>query len=228
MDLLSKTDISTQFFLELPEKARDALLAQGIKRSFKKRTVLFSEGEKTGRLWIINKGSIHVYKTTPDGREITLYIHGRGSVLGLLSVLTDEVYSVSGEALEDLEVVTIGKRAFAEFLKAYPETSSQWLKMMSVRLRLCFERMKDIGTRNAQIRIAQLFLNLETGVNGVVQLPFNQDKLAFIIGIRPETFSRVLKHFEDSGVVRRLGKKEFRLLDKDKLLVLGDISLSVL
>jgi CRP-like cAMP-binding protein len=227
MGLLSKTDLSTQFFLELPDRARDALLSKGIKRSFNKRTVLFSEGEKTGKLWVINKGSIHVYKTTPEGKEITLYVHGKGSVLGLLSVLTDDVYSVSGEAVEDIDVMVIDKRAFTEFLKEYPETALQWLKMMASRLRLCFERVTDTGTRNAQIKIAQLLLNLKTGDDDIVQFPFSQDKLSFIIGIRPETFSRVLRHFEDSGAIQRRGKRNFKILDKDKLLIFEDINLSV-
>ncbi len=227
MDLLSKTDLSTQFFLELPDNARNVLLSKGIKRSFKKRTLLFSEGEKTGKLWIINKGSIHVYKTTPEGKEITLYVHSKGSVLGLMSVLTDDVYSVSGEAIEDIDVVIIGKSAFAEFLTEYPETSLQWLKMMAFRLKLCFERVKDIGTKNAQLRIAQLLLNLKTEDNDIVKLPFSQDKLSLIIGIRPETFSRVLKHFEDSGAIQRLGKRGFKILDTDKLLIFEDINLSI-
>ena len=227
MDLLSKTDLSTQFSLELPGELRKALLSRGIKRSFRKRTVLFTEGEKTGRLWIINKGSIHVYKTTPEGKEITLYIHGSGSVLGLLSVLTDEVYAVSGEALEDIEVIVIGKQEFTTFLKEHPETSLQWLKMMAARLRLCFERVADIGTKNAQLRIAQLLLTLATEDKSTVQLPFSQDKLSLIIGIRPETFSRVLRHFEDNGAIRRAGKRSFKIIDKDKLLVFEDMSLSI-
>lgn len=227
MDLLSKTDLSTQFFLELPDELRKDLLSRGIRRSFRKGTVLFSEGEKTGRLWIINKGSIHVYKSTPEGKEITLYIHGSGSVIGLLSVLTDKVYAVSGEALEDIEVIIIGRKEFAAFLREHPETSLQWLKMMAARLRLCFERVTDVGTKNAQMRIARLLLNLKTETSGVVRLPFSQDKLSSIIGIRPETLSRVIRHFEDSGAIKRVGKRDFKILDKDKLLVLEDISLSI-
>ena len=87
-------------FSELDADALDLLLTHSRSLSFRKNTVLMSEGETGESMYVVRSGSIKIFVSDEDGHEIVLYIEGPGSYIGEISLLDDAPRTASAVTLE--------------------------------------------------------------------------------------------------------------------------------
>ena len=71
-------------------------------------TLLMAEGETGQRVFIINKGTVQIFKTK-DGRRQGIATVGAGSVVGEASVLSDKPRSASVIAIDDVSATSVSK-----------------------------------------------------------------------------------------------------------------------
>ena len=86
------------------------------------------------------------------------------------------------------------------------------------------ERVEELQVASAGARLARYLLKLPAkGATDPleVELPLAKKDLAAHLAITPETFSRLLRRWQDQGIVGAQGKK-LRLLDTRVLTALAD------
>ena len=108
-------------FSELDAEALDLLLAHSRSPTFRKNTVLMSEGETGESMYVVRSGSIKIFVSDEDGHEIVLYIEGPGSYIGEISLLDDGPRTASAVTLEKTEVLEISKSGFLACINQNPE-----------------------------------------------------------------------------------------------------------
>jgi CRP-like cAMP-binding protein len=64
------------FFADLPGPELAALAQQALRRTFDPGQMIFLEGEPSAGLWIIDSGTVKVFKLAADGREHVLHLPG--------------------------------------------------------------------------------------------------------------------------------------------------------
>jgi len=94
---------------------------------FRKGELIIEEGATEDTAYLIQKGSVQVFKTD-KGRRIPLARLGAGSVIGEMSLLTGEARTASVEALEDTGVSVISHEDFERMLATDPKSILPILK----------------------------------------------------------------------------------------------------
>lgn len=136
--------LKQQFLFEDFNKHELTEISQVIKKiRFKKGEQIFKEKEATKGLYLINTGKVEIAKVTPDGWKQTLAVFTKGHFFGELSILEKRKHEAFATAVENTEVLFIGKK---DFERMEQEVSAIAFKIMKkIALVMCknLRRMND-------------------------------------------------------------------------------------
>ncbi len=120
-------------------------------RGYRAGRALFYEDTPGEVMYLVQKGSVGIYKTGPDKRELHLATVGPGSFFGEMALLDDKPRSATAKIVEDAELVVITKKAFEQMLETDPGIASKiliaMLKAVFLRLRATDDKLKDLVSR---------------------------------------------------------------------------------
>lgn len=189
---------------------------------YKKGQMLFHEGTRPLGVYCVNSGKIKIYKLGIDGKEQIVKICTAGDLLGYRALLSEEVYPVSAEALEEAVVCFIPKQTFLGTLNEDNVFHQELLKAACKELGMMTENLTNLAQRSVRERfaIALLMLRDTYGVdsvsNGEVEINLTRDDLANIVGTATETLIRLLHDFKDEKLVESKGRK-IKIIDPEGL-----------
>jgi CRP-like cAMP-binding protein len=188
-----------------PPSALGAVLRRdGALRRFARGQALFVEGDRSDRVFMIERGAAIVFCTVPAGRDVVLAVRGPGEVLGDLSALDDRPRFATAVALEELEALVAPRSSLVRSLDDVAAVR-ELVQTLVDRLREADHRRLEFATRDTLGRVAIRLLELadrfgHTAEEGtVVDLPLSQDQLASWCGASREATVKAL------GTLRALG-----------------------
>lgn len=102
---------------------------------FKAGDILFREGDQSYHFYIIQEGSVRIFRETEDGRRIELAVVSEGSSIGEFAMIDRLPRSASAEAITDVKAVEVSESAYEALLSELPEWTVAVLKALVERLR---------------------------------------------------------------------------------------------
>ncbi len=201
-----------------------------IARASRRRTLeegewLFRAGEPTRGFFAVVRGSVKIFKSTPDGREQVLHRLGPGTTFAEAALLTMTMYPANCVATApDTEVIEIGGDTFLEVFDSDTNLSRAMVSSLSTWLKRLLQRVDELSVSSAAARLSRYLLALpakEESGTLVVTLPVRQKDLATELGITPETLSRQLRKWKDRGYVNS-ARGRVELLEPETLLLIAD------
>lgn len=217
-DVLSRAPM----FAALDAEAAAALRASMDAVHLNKGQILFHEGERGDRLYIITDGKMKLGHTSSDGRESLLAVLGPAELLGELSLFDPGPRTATATALTDVSLMGLGHAALRPWLTGRPEVAEALLSALAQRLRRTNEQMADLVFSDVPGRVAKTLLEL--GEKFGRQLPdgthvthdMTQEELAQLVGASRETVNKALADFAARGWIR-LESRSVVLLDPERL-----------
>ena len=179
-------------------------------KELKRGEILFWEGERPDYLYILLDGTIRVFKTDNKGNEITLHYFYPINMIAEVANFENIPYPASAEAETDSIVLAIDYDKFKRELLSDPEISFNIIKSLSDKIRILNDFIVQNMMMDAVTRVAKFLYEHEDLFH---QLKHN--KIASLLNITPETFSRILKKFKQQGIIEKNGKE--LVIHKDKL-----------
>ncbi|MFZ1290827.1 MAG: Crp/Fnr family transcriptional regulator [Melioribacteraceae bacterium] len=208
-------------FSDLPDETIEQISQVGVRKAFKKETIILMEEDESGALFIIITGKVKVTRTSNDGREVILNILSEADIFGEMALLDGLSRSATVTAIEDSELFIIQRNQFLEFLKEHPEISIALMQELSKRLRTADMQIKSLSLKDAEGKVATVIVQLANdqgrirqGAVEIDKLPLQQD-LANMAGTSRETISRTLHSFAKKGLIELEGSK-LRIFQFDK------------
>ncbi len=202
-------------------KALEPLAPHFRPRRFPAGTVLWRAGESPSMVVAIETGHIKVYRTLPGGTVAAFYLFGPGELFGFLPFLDGRPYPATAEAIDDVRARTMSREGFLRGLRENPAVALPLFAFLGRRLREAFDRIELLSARGALPRVASALAALlhegDRGTATIVSLPFASGEFARALGIAPESFSRAVTDLAEAGVIRRLGRGRFQVLDPQAL-----------
>jgi len=179
---------------------------------FKKKHVLYSEGNNANSLFFIVSGRVKTYKTNEDGREFITGLYKEGDFLGYMNLLEGSDYTESSMALEESEIHIIPKDEFFALLFSNKDVAAKFIKMLSDDLIEKEERLLKLAYNSVRKRVAESLLMLynnfhKEGTEDDYTIAIYREDLASIAGASKETVIRTLSDFKDEGLVNITGSK---------------------
>ena len=182
---------------------------------------IYHQGNQSEGLYILHKGRIKIYRLSENGKEQLVRILEPGDFTGELSLFDSKLHDAYAETLEAVEICIIERDQMQQLLQKHPAISLKMLEEFSIRLAGTEQRAARIGMESAETRIALYLADLAEEQQALlIELPMSRKDLASHIGTTPETISRKLSFFEESGWIRQSGMKIVEILDLDALLLL--------
>jgi CRP/FNR family transcriptional regulator len=181
-------------------------------RTLTRGEVIMHEGDACTALPFVLEGRIRVYRTAESGREITLYRIGRGESCILSSGCVSGAAAFPGTAIAETETsaafmpATTVNRLFGESAAFRSFILSQYANRMADIIEL----VEEVAFRHVDERLGELLLELSSSTGSDFVSATHQE-LAGHIGTSREVVSRILKDWEDRGVLE-LKRGEIGLL----------------
>lgn len=201
------------------------LLNQGkVSRDYLPGDVIFREGDPCTGIYCLEAGLVGVRKLDAAGNEILLRLVEPGDTIGYRAFLVGAGHRNSAEAIDSSVVCFIGARTVHGLLEHNPFLGLQFLKHAARDLAGIEEKILQATTQPVRARFAHLMLVLKdrygsVGDNGdmTLELPMSRKDLAAMLGVRPESLSRIVREFQDEDVAR-FAKRQVYVPHIDSLL----------
>ena len=213
---------SAPLFSALDDEAANALRASMVEVHLDRGQVLFREGDRGDRLYVVVAGKVKLRRTSADGRENVLAIIGPGEMFGELSIFDPGPRSSTAAAITDLSLLELGQAEVRAWLVDRPEVAESLLHQLAQRLRHASETMADLVFTDVPGRVAKALLDLSRrfgrpdGDDLRVDHDLTQEELAQLVGASRETVNKALADFAARGWIRLDGRSVV-LIDLDRL-----------
>ncbi|WP_456463904.1 Crp/Fnr family transcriptional regulator [Persephonella sp.] len=197
-------------FRHLNEEQLKKLQSISFVKDFRRGELLFYEGEEPKYLYILIEGAIRVYKTDFKGNEITLHYFHPINMIAEVANFENFPYPATAEFETDGKVVAIDFNRFKnEFLKD-PEVSFNVIKSLAYKIKILNDIIVQNMMMDAVSRVAKFIDEHED-----LFKELKHNKIASLLNITPETFSRILKKFKDQDIIQKKGKDIY--INREKL-----------
>ena len=174
------------------------------------KTILFSGSAPCNNFMLILKGTIRIYQTASDGREMTLYRVEAGNlcILSLNSLLQNHAFNAIAETESDVSALVLTADDFRHAMNISEAFRNYVLTTMTERLCEAMYLIQDTAFNHLNMRLACMLGSLfERNHNSVLKI--THQELAHELGTTREVVSRILKEFERQNcVVLSRGKIE--------------------
>lgn len=186
----------------LDSRQLEILAKHGVKRTFRRHTIIINEGDCADAFYVILEGRVRIFVVGRDGKEITFTIQGSGEYFGEMA-LDGGPRSATIITLEPCRLLVVSREAAESFFSSDPQFAMQLACKLIYRVRMLTHRVKSLALEDVYERFARVVDELAVEQDGVrvIDGKLTQADIASRIGASREMVSRVLTDLKTSGHV---------------------------
>lgn len=194
---------NVDLFCGFEDKDIEILCGHAITKTFSKNTIIINEGDESDSLYVILSGTVKIFLSDEEGKEIILNTQGPNEYFGELALIDDAPRSASVMTLDDCKVSIILKRDFEEYISKNPEICFRLIRGLTKRLRRLTDNVKSLALMDVYGRVARTLIELSEDLDGkkIVQQKLTQRDIANMVGASREMVSRILRDLSTGGYI---------------------------
>lgn len=189
-------------------------------KSFKKREVVFNEGNNPNYLYFLSKGKVKTFKAHEYGKELITSLYKEGDFFGYLALLEDKPYAETAEVLEDAEICLVPKEDFFALIYNNMNVMKKFIKILSDNIAEKEEQLVNLAYSSVRKRVAEALLLLQSrykdNKEGNFSISISREDLANIVGTATESLIRTLSDFKEDKMLEIKGSN-ITIVNADKL-----------
>lgn len=193
-------------FADLTDRESDAVLDLMHQKAIPRGTTVFHQNDSGGGLYLILSGSVKIWRTGRDGRDVTVAVLGEGNFFGEMSLIDGQPRSASASATQSTRLLVLDREHFERSVLAHPRIVAKLLRELSKRLRAADQTIENLALGSVRDRLIHLLGHLgrrqplRGGEGAIERAPTHQD-LAEMVGSSRETVTRMLAAMEQEGLI---------------------------
>lgn len=205
------------FWDKLSAAEKDLFINNASKVKYEKGENLHSTDSECLGLLLIKSGELRIYILSEDGREVTLFrlSEGDSCVLSASCILNSITFDVLIDAESETEALLLNIGTFSKLTQeniyvenfAYKNTVDRFSDVMWAVEQILFMSFDK--------RLATFLLD-EMAKTKSSEINLTHEQIAKYMGSAREVVSRMLKNFEQHGILK-LSRGSIQITDKDKL-----------
>lgn len=172
---------------------------------YRKKQLIYSEGNHPLRLYFVQKGKVKTFKSNDDGKELTVGLFREGDFFGYISLLENSIYKETAEAMEDSEVAIIPREDFESLINDNPDVAKRFIRMLASNLSEKEEQLLGLAYNSLRKRVADALIALQRKYRESSTEPFSihisREDLANIAGTATESLIRTLSDFRAEKLI---------------------------
>lgn len=211
------------FWEKLNTAEKDKLILGAACRNYPKGSLVHSASERCLGILLVRTGQLRVYMESEEGRDITLYRLEPGEFCALTAscFMSEITFEVLVDAEQDCQVLLLNPSVFNQIASDNIYAQNFLYKQTASRFSDVMWAMQQILFLSFDRRLA-LFLLEEQKKTGSSVIAMTHEQIAKYVGSAREVVSRMLKYFEEEGLVK-ISRGKIQILNTDALEMLADI-----
>lgn len=170
---------------------------------------LYSHGDPGNGVYCIKSGLIGLRRVDVNGNSVLLRLSEAGSTVGYRTFLTRQLHTSSAEVLTTSVVCHIARPQIEKLLKANPLLGERFLQHFTedaIEMENDYVRSMTMAMKSRFLHLILVFYERfgyeDKDGKAIVELPVKRSELAELIGVRPESISRLIDKLETDNVMR--------------------------
>ncbi len=190
-------------FSGLEENELERLSRVAVRKRAGRGEQVVRSGESADALLILLTGRAKVTNFDEEGREIILAWLGPGEFFGEMGLIDGSERSASVIAVENCELLTIGKQEFQRCMQENFQVAQKLMQILVRRLREADRNIESLALLDVYGRVARLLLDLSEEEDGkrLVKKKISKQDMARMIGASREMVSKVMRDLEIGGYI---------------------------
>lgn len=190
---------------------------------YKKKQIIFSEGNRPSNLFYIKKGKVKTFKSNDFGKELVTGLYVENEFLGYISLLQDVSYQHTAVAVEDAELAIIPRKDFEDLIESSHEVNRKFIQILAKNISENENKLLSLAYNSLRKKVADALIFLSEKYNNqhneTFEINITRDNLATIAGTAIESLIRTLGDFKHEnlidikdGVITVLNKRKLQNL----------------
>lgn len=205
-------------FEKLSDEEMKLLEDNSVYIKYKKREIICKQGSFVSHVMVVKSGLVKVFLDN-GMNSLVLKIIPDGNLVGLSSLSEEHnTHQYSAMAYVDTEVQQIDINVFRRLVSSNADFAKEVIDIFSANSVQVYGRFFCLTHKQAYGRLADILLCLANRIfkQAEFKLPLSRQDLADLSGMSSETVIRMLKKFNEEGLIEMSGKS-FRIVDYEKL-----------
>ncbi len=185
----------------------------------------FITAEQPGEVvYVLLEGTVKIYVTRVDGREVILAFLGPGDTVGEMSLVDSAGRSANVVTTEPSRLLWMDRATFQACLRTLTPLANNLVRLLAHRLRFANEQIQALCTLDVSGRVARQILAMadrygSRQADGDVRIPLRltQSDLAEIVGASRERVNQVIVDFKHRGFISVDPDHRIRVHDRGEL-----------
>ncbi|MDQ3016646.1 MAG: response regulator [Bacteroidota bacterium] len=173
--------------------------------TYKKKQIIYSEGNHPNRLYYVLSGKVKTFKSNDDGKELVTNLYNAGDFFGHVALMEGNIYWDSAETLEESSLVIIPKEDFDELMNRHPEVSRKFIQILAHNIAEKESQLLAIAYNSLRKKVADALLTVQRKYHDGKQEQFtidmSRESLANIAGTATESLVRTLSDFRNEKLI---------------------------
>lgn len=198
-------------FHHLSPQQRREIDKIGILRHYEGGEIVFYEGDESGYFHLLIEGEASVYKSS--GNEPIVIHHFRApSLIAEVATLKQIPYPASCQTLQKSLILKIARDPFLMLLQNDPSLSIALIASLTHKIAVLEHSLQRHSAPNAMAKVARFIRD-----EGEQFHRLKGVEISKMLGITPETLSRMVTKLKSEGVIAIDDAKKITLLSSEKL-----------
>jgi CRP/FNR family transcriptional regulator, cyclic AMP receptor protein len=185
----------------------------------------FITAEQPGEVvYVLLEGTVKIYVTRSDGREVILAFLGPGDTVGEMSLVDSAGRSANVVTTEPSRLLWMDRATFQACLRTLTPLANNLVRLLAHRLRFANEQIQALCTLDVTGRVARQILAMadrygsrQEGGDVRIPLRLTQSDLAEIVGASRERVNQVIVDFKHRGFISVDPDHRIRVHDRAEL-----------
>jgi CheY-like chemotaxis protein/CRP-like cAMP-binding protein len=186
--------------------------------TYRKGDEIYTEGQHSNYIYLINKGVVKCYKFDEQGKELTTALHKEDDLFGYTSFTQNLPYQETATVIQDCELVGIATSELKTVLNTNHKVTLELIQLLTDDLTGVKEQLLQMAYSSVHKKTATTILKFAEKLNRKPGDPIkiSRNDLASVAGIATETLIRAMSRFKKEGIIDIEGRN-IKILDLEKL-----------
>ena len=175
------------------------------RKSYSENQIIFSEGESSAFLPIVERGKIKMVRYPDVDKEVIIGIFEAGEMFAVPPVFDGAPYPSTAVAMEETTLLLLYRKDFLQLLRESSEFSFAVIGWMCGMLREKTATIKNLATASPEQRVGNVLLRLaekEGGGAAAVKISLRRQDIAEMAGLTTETTIRAIRKLAAKDLVK--------------------------
>jgi CRP/FNR family transcriptional regulator len=174
----------------------------------KKGESIFYEGESAFFVFYIVQGTVKLYKVNEDGKVANIKVLKKGDLFADVVIFENNKYPVNAQSIDKSTLLSINSKKLKEIILSNIKLTENFIILLVKRIKYLLNKIDALELESAENRLLNyLYDKQRQNKNNEIILDMTKKEIAEIIGVRTETFSRLLKKLSTEGILKVQSKK---------------------